>query len=132
MQLVWSHDELSSKHTPHSCLTDAKFLAGGWASQKNLLNFTSSEVLGRPQLFLLHKQPVFSNHLYHRRMFLALRAAIPKRRWSIRCIKIMDSLLLKCRTQKDFCCAVIIMSGIKKNLKQSWCTIMTSQRFACL
>ena len=80
-------------------------------------------------------------------MLLALDAAIPKRHWNARCAEITDSVLLNFRTQKEFCCALIIIWGKKerkttvlenaslKNYEYDGTEVylsMTSQQYQCL
>ena len=67
--------------------------------------------------FFFHKQPVSLNCLCQKQMFLALGPAVPERGWNACCIEITDLVLLNCRTEKDFWCALVITCGIKKNVK---------------
>ena len=67
-------------------------------------------------------------------MFLALEAAIPNSSWNTCSTEITDLVLLNCKTQKDFGCALIIMWWNEKErkitvLENASCVIMTSQSF---
>ena len=69
-------------------------------------------------LFLSYKQPVLQIvYYYQRQMFLALEAAIPNSSWNICSTEITDLVLLNCKTQKDFGCALIIMWWNEKERK---------------
>ena len=125
--------------TPYSWLRDAKFLAGMagellWASRKKSLE--RIKMLPLKSLVTLGSSFYTSILFSQQRILVALGAALPKRRWNAHCTEITYAVLLNCRTQRDFCCALIITGGIKKNVKQPcWkkrvCVIMTSQRFRC-
>ena len=118
---LYGHMTKRHLNTHHTISRDRNTWLAKWVDfhglhEKITLTFktASSEFLCCHGLFLLHKQPVSLNCLCQQQMFLAIGAAIPKHHWNSHCTEITDSVLLNCRTQKDFCCMLIIMCEIKR------------------
>ena len=97
----------NSRHTvdwemPSSWLAQRMDLRGLREKISWTFKTASSEILGQPGLFLLHKQTVSSNRFVPTTNDLALGATMPKLRWNACCTEITDLAFAKVQNTKVF------------------------------